>query len=242
MNGVKDFYDHHSEKYEKFETEALLNYEKYPLLFAIRNRERGLLSNASGKKVLYFATGSGSDILHLTKLGAKIVTIDFSLEMINRTMARFKKENVDFELLKNQPLTKQTLDEFFTGKKQVLILHADINQASFPRDYFDYCFCYCTLPHLGEEIEETLKKLVTAAKNGAVSVYEKESLPELSNYYNSVGFKSEASDRTIKIQGGFVYHCTPPETVKKIIQSQRKLEIIHIGLGNIFNWSSIQNK
>jgi len=238
MQEVKNFYDNNSEKYGKFEEEALINYEKYPLLFAIRNRERKLLDNGARKKVLYFATGSGSDILYLSRMGAKIVTIDFSLEMINRTINRLKKEGTSFELFKERKeLTKDFLDKFFEGGKQVMIIHADINKVTFPEDYFDYAFCYCTLPHLGDEIEETLKKLLSASKKGVVSIYEKENLPELNKYYNDFGFESGIEDRTIKIKGGFIYYCIPLKEIKKIIEEKRNLEIIHIGLGNIFIWS-----
>lgn len=239
MQEVKNFYDKNSERYEEFEAEALLNYGKYPLLFAIRNRERNLVSKAVKKKVLFFAAGSGYDILHLANLGNKIVTIDFSMGMIDKTMKRLEKADVEFELLnEGKELTEEFLNDFFADeKKQVMIINADISKISFPEDYFDYAFCYCTLPHLGKSIENTLKKLLSSSKNGAVSVYEKENLPYLSSYYNDFGFKAKVEDRTITIQDGFLYYCIPPEEVKRIIEEKRKLEIVHIGLGNIFVWT-----
>lgn len=239
MSNVKEFYDKHSYKYEEFEAEALINSEKYPLLYDIRNKERNLLDKARGKKVFYFATGSGSDIAYLAKIGAKIVTLDFSIEMINRTIDRLKEENVTFELLQNRTgFTKEFIDNFFDSGKQVLILLADINDIVLPENYFDYTFCYCTLPLLQKNWHNVLKKMISISKNGAVSVYLKEKIAFLHQYYTDFGFDSQVEDRTIFLKGGFAYYCIPPEEIIKSIEEEKKLEIIDVGLGKIYIWST----
>lgn len=239
MVKIGDFYNNNAGKYEEFENQALINHEKYPLLFAIRNRERSFVSKAVKKKVLYFATGGGNDVLHLANLGNKVVTVDFSIGMINKATKKLDDAGVKFDLVKGEKhLTKVFLDEFFSNGKQVLIINADINEVNFPENYFDHAFCYCTLPHMGKDFEPTLKKLLLSSKNGAVSVYEKENLPHLENYYNDYGLNSHIEDRTIRIEGGFAYYVIPPGEIKEVIEKYKKLEVVHVGLGNIFVWSS----
>jgi len=239
MSTIKEFYDNHSFKYEEFEAEALTNKDKYPLLYTIRNRERELLSKGKDKKVFYFATGSGSDIVHLTKMGAKVVTLDFSIEMINRTCDRLKKEDIGYSLLKDKTeLTPKFMDDFFENNKgHVLILLADTHDIKFPQDYFDYIFCYCTLPLLSDKTMETLKELLRISKNGAVSVYDKDKLPILHQYYIDFGFNSQIINRTIYLEGGFEYYAIPSSEVKETIEKEKKLEIIEIGIGKIYLWS-----
>ncbi|MBU2100894.1 class I SAM-dependent methyltransferase [Candidatus Micrarchaeota archaeon] len=239
MSSVKEFYNNHSFKYEQFEAQALTNKEKYPLLFQIRTKERQLLEKGFNKKVFYFATGSGSDIVHLNKSGAKIVTLDFSIEMINRTIDRMKKEGVAYKLLKNQNhLTEEFINNFFEqNPNDVLVIFADIKQLKLPKNYFDYCFCYCTLPLLEDAWQEVLLKMLFSSKNGAVSVYLKERISHLKDYYIDFGFNSNIAGRTICLEGGFVYYCIPPEKIIEVIEKEKSLEIIDSGLGKIYFWS-----
>lgn len=238
MSTIKEFYDNCSHRYEEFEAVALVERDKYPLLYAIRNRERELLSKAKGKKVFYFATGSGADVVHLVTLGAKVVTLDFSIEMINRTVERLKREGIGYRLLRDtEELTAEFADDFFDDNEDsVLILLADVHKARFPQDYFDYTFCYCTLPLLGDKAIEVLRDLLRISKNGAVSVYLKEKLSDLHNYYVDFGFNSEVKDDVISLAGGFAYTAISPSEMTETIKVHKELEVLEVGLGNIYVW------
>ena len=242
MPTVKDFYDNHSHQYEEFETAALRESGKFPLLFEIRSRERELLDRAKEKKVFYFATGSGSDISHLAgNLGAKVVTLDFSQEMIRRTEDRLTREGIGYETLEDgETLTAHDLDAFFNSNPtKVLILKADIQGVKLPDQYFDDCFCYCTLPLLGSESIPVLKQLTKTASQGAVSVYDKDKLLILNGYYTEFGFKSKAEGHTITLEGGFEYTHIPTSKMEKALRDvQKNTEIIQVGLGKIYNWKS----
>ena len=82
MENVKTFYDKNAHKANSFEEEILRNKERFPLLYALRKKEQELLKKGANKKVFYFASGSGSHVLELAKLKAKIVTLHFSIELI----------------------------------------------------------------------------------------------------------------------------------------------------------------
>ncbi len=204
MPNVRDFYNNHSEMYEQFEAAALVEAEKYPLLFAIRQKERTLLDAAQGKKVLYFATGSGSDIEYLASLNARVVTVDFSREMIRRTQERLEIAGISSSFKDTvSMLTSEDLDRFFTDHlDSVFIIHRDIASLTLPDDYFDYCFCYCTLPLLGRTSLQILQGLLATAQHGAVSVYDRDKLPILQNYYRDFGFRSDVLGDTITLEGG----------------------------------------
>ncbi len=238
MPSIKEFYDKHSYPYEKFEAVALHDADRFPLLHAIRNRERALLDRAANKKVLYFATGSGHDISHLAEIGAQIVTMDFSMEMINRTMDRLRRKQIPFKFEPEKvDFSAESLDNTLANNK-ILILNKDIFELKLPKDYFDYAFCYCTLPLLEDKWQRGLSMLLDTAKNGAVSVYEVEKLTELHKYYTEFGFTSTIKDRTIHLEGGFAYYAIPPHEVIKHIERLKKLEVTTIGLGKIYQWSS----
>lgn len=240
MPSIRNFYDNHSEMYEQFEAAALVEAEKYPLLFSIRQKERRLLDVSQGKKVFYFATGSGSDIAYLASLSARVVTVDFSREMIRRTQERLERTGIS-SLLKDtiSMLTSEDLERFFTDHPDsVFIVHRDIASLTLPDNYFDYCFCYCTLPLLGDAALSILKRLVTTAQHGAVSVYDCDKLPVLQNYYRNFGFRSEVFGDTISLEGGFRYTAIPPEQMRTTVEKQNKLlTVISVGLGNIYCWS-----
>lgn len=239
MLTVRDFYDTHSKKYEQFEAAALAEAEEYPLLFAIRQKERELLAAAQRKKVFYFATGSGSDVAYLNSLHARVFTLDFSREMIRRTQERLDSSGILYSLdVTVSKLTSEDLDSFFIDHPtSVFIVQADIGSLTLPNDYFDYCFCYCTLPLLGDAALSTLQRLMATAKNGAVSVYDKDKLPILQRYYQDFGFSSEVHDDAITLEGGFKYTAIPSEYIKNTIAEQRRLNIISVGLGNIYCWA-----
>jgi len=239
MSSIQEFYNTHAARYEEFEGEALQKRETYPLLYDIRHEERRLLERGEGKRVFSFATGSGQDVASLAKSGAKVVTLDFSFEMIKRTCERLRKEGIGFMIGKNiSYLTREFLDTFFEkNPRTVLILLGNIQDISLPKDYFDYTFCYCTLPLLGREAIHTLKKLLFTSKNGAVSVYDKEKLPVLHTYYTEFGFNSAVSGRVLSLEGGFEYSAIPPADMKQIMEQEKHLEIVESGLGKIYLWS-----
>lgn len=237
MDNIKSFYDHHSYPYEEFEEAALNDADRFPLLYKIRNKERSLLNLAADKRVLYFATGSGHDISHLAKINAKVLTLDFSIEMINRTKDRLLRHSIPFIFENDKTSLSQAYLDDALDKNGVLILNNDIFDLNLPNDYFDYAFCYCTLPLLGTKWQQGLSILLGTAKSGAVSVYKVEKLADLHKYYTQFGFQSHVEDRTIYLDGGFSYYAIPPEEIIQHIEQTKKLEVETIGLGRIYKWS-----
>lgn len=237
MEHIKSFYDRYSYPYEEFEAVALNDAVRFPLLYQIRNKERLLLNLAANKRVVYFATGSGHDISHLAKLNAKVLTLDFSIEMINRTKDRLQRHSIPFIFENNKTSLSQAYLDTALDKSRVLILNNDIFDLNLPKDYFDYTFCYCTLPLLGTKWQQGLSILLGTAKNGAVSVYEVEKLADLHKYYTQFGFQSRVNDRTIYLDGGFSYYAIPPEEIMQHIERSKRLEVETIGLGKIYRWS-----
>ncbi|MFH1663256.1 MAG: class I SAM-dependent methyltransferase [archaeon] len=235
MNKIKEFYNKNPKSYDLFESRI----NEFPLLKELREKENNLLKHGAGKKVFYFATGSGFHITQLAKAGAKVFTLDFSEEMIKIACKKLEKEGIEFEVLRGvSSFSKQFLDEK-AGKnpKKLLIAVTDMRKVSLPKNYFDYVFCYCTLPLVGKKnIESILKKMLEWSRNGAVSIYRKESLPKLKEYYNKAGFNSWINGESIFIEGGFEYYCANPKEIKGIIEENKKLETIETGLGIIYLW------
>ena len=237
---IKGFYNSNAKKVNLFEDEITGNPSKFPLLHELRKSEHGLLEKGAGKKVLYFAAGSGQHILQLMKLGAEVVTLDFSEEMISLTCDRLRREGMTFKVVSGVTDVKsEYLDAFFKeNPNTVLILLADIRGAEFPRDYFDWQFCYCTLPLLGRaEIQKVLERMLSWSKNGAVSIYDIEKLPILDQYYRDFGYNTHITGQTIAIEGGFEYYCISNQETTRIIQRQKKLSIHETGIARIYIWS-----
>lgn len=241
MESVQDFYDAHAERYEEFERVALAEEERFPLLHQIRRKERALITRLvlPGDKVFYFATGSGNDIVHLAgDLEARVVTLDFSECMISKAMKQLEDRRLLY-VIDDVPeyIDARKLNKFFKRNPDyVILLKGDIMNTWLPPDYFDFCFCYCTLPLLGDASVSTLHKLSISAKSGAVSVYDAEKLPTLAEYYRAFGFEPTVVGRTIRLEGGFEYTSIPEEVMRETLSPHRSLEVISVGLGKIYQW------
>ncbi len=239
MESVKTFYDKNAHKANSFEEEILRNKERFPQLYALRKKEQELLKEGTNKKVFYFAGGSGSHVLELAKLKAKIVTLDFSLAMINKTCEKLTKKGIGFKVVKEtSKLTEEDIDSYFKeNQKNVLIIMGDIKEVELPLNYFDWTFCYCTLSLIEKHSRlQVLKKLLSISKNGVISIYNKDKLPILEKYYQEFGFKAKIKKDTISIEGGFEYQCIPSFQIKQLIKPKRSLEIIQVDLGKIYVW------
>lgn len=92
------------------------------------------------------------------------------------------------------------------------------------------------MPLLGDASLQTLDKLLSSSRSGAVSVYDADKLPVLAEYYRAFGFTPTLVGETIRLDGGFEYISIPEEVMVDTICRLRDFTIIQIGLGKIYQW------
>lgn len=232
------FYEKNADQYVAFERLIEKDPKKFPLLVKLRQREQDLLRQCRGHKTFYFATGSGTNALTLVRSGAHVVTLDFSAAMISKAKDWFDEKGVTYRIISHNYFSQDTLDNHLESEpNKVLVINGDFRETTFPDGYFDDVFCYCTLPLLGERWEESLGKLLSISKSGAVSVYDYEQRETLREYYARAGFNSYVEGKIVFKEGGFAYECLDPEKMKALICPKKKLVIEQVGLGKIYRWT-----
>lgn len=244
MDAIQHFYNENAQRYEQFENLLDKRPELFPLLSSLRKEEREHLKHTYGH-VLYLAMGTGSDVISLVNNGASVVTIDFSETMIARAVEQMHQggmqpkvyapsvSSCNLEALMSRDVPREDSQ----SDKRVVIIQADIRKVQLPFHYFDHCFCYCTLPLMGEDWQYVLEQMVHSSTHGAISIYDDAFLPVLAEYYATAGFSPTVRGKQITLPGGYRYTCLSLDKVVKIIEDQGMLvrNEPH-GLGNLISW------
>jgi hypothetical protein len=238
MKNVHTFYKDNSKKYIDFERAIDRDPVAYDKLTSLRKKESDLLKHSGGKKVFYLATGSGVHVSTLLKSGASVVTVDFSEEMVNEAVEEFKRNKfLNYKVIKKNILSAEELDKYRSEKINPLVLLADYNLVELPKNYFDECFCYCTIPLLQDKWKKGLEKLLDVAESGVISIYNQDTIHELEDYYEKAGFEATVDGNVIRKEGGFCYECLDPKEIAAIITPRKEMRVENLGIGSLYFWS-----
>lgn len=235
MPSVIDFYNQHSEQYRAFEIQIESEPQRFPLLYALREKEKELLKSVpKNSVVLYAAGGTGINPAILAKAGAAVTTVELAPEMVKLICQTLKQEGIGYQLI--EETTRPDFQIPISQPSEVTIVIDDLRKLQIPRDQFERVYSYCTLPLLGGDWKHVLKNMVESVPWGVVSVYDPQHKQILAQYYEAAGFRTKINGNTIYKEGGFEYSFLDQNKVAPIIESRRNLKIVSAGIGKLLLW------
>ena len=162
-------------------------------------------------RVIDIGCGPGEHLASITDKKCDVTAVDFVQEMIDIAKKR-AGENVTF-------------------------VCDDVKNLSFPKDYFDYGICYCTLPNQ-KEYRTIFDKISYYSRSLIISVYNWESRNEVLEFYRINGLHPEIDDenRTIFLNEGMRYILIPEEVVQTMYENNGyRVLISRHQFGNIYH-------
>jgi SAM-dependent methyltransferase len=146
-----------------------------------------------GSKVIDIGCGPGEHIASILDKHCEITAVDFVQEMIDVAKARVGNE--------------------------VRFICDDINNLSFPENYFNYGVCYCTLPNQ-QAFQTVFDRITLYCQSLIISIYDWEQRSEVVDFYRLNGLHSRVDDgqRTIFLEEGLRYIFIPEDVVRDMYE------------------------
>lgn len=202
---IRQFYELHHKEYDSFERSLEHNGSLFPQLSEFRKLEKIQLQTVPfHSRVLYIGAGTGRHLIPLIEKKCKITAIDFSPAMLEQTEQTISGYDIQIIRYPVHLLHKLFPSESKPGK--VLLLEGDARKVNWPKESFDFAFCFCTLPLMGRQgWIDLLRRLAEAANEIVVSIYNGSILKMLATAYSSYGLVAYVNGPRITALDGFAY-------------------------------------